>query len=502
MESQLTASVSLSAEQQRALNKQKRALRFNNEKYFRCHPELRHMIAAFLEALIEKKPDDVPTFAREFFGDTELAHKLGYQGWTRPPTPEGDEDLVGPSDAVTGMTGDDAQDLERLLIHLFTEADEDRSGFLDHNEFRQLMLTADLGLDKADINLLLAEADEDQNGNIAYAEFVPLAVEVVQTLRLKAKVRDRIEAVKKGAESADFTFNGMTRAEMEAALEAAFTTADVSSAGSLSRAEVKQMLRAPKLGLTKKQVQMLVAHVDDRPDHSLKEVLGLIDILQEAMVAMMQRQEIGTVGEELKTALGALGATRGTPTLVAVDQLKKLLSEKYPLLSLLQINAVMSEAPKDGAGLVRWPEFLPTAAMMVRGMIDPRAVEERAAVARRANFEPVELMDGKDAQMLHEMLMQLFKEHDNDGNGTLDKDEFEGCLTSTSLGFSQSDIAMLMQMADPDESGKVTYEQFAKLAYDVLLHVARERAISAAIENEAAEKMQAVAKGRAVRNKK
>ena len=37
---------------------------------------------------------------------------------------------------------------------------------------------------------MLAEADEDQNGNIAYAEFVPLAVEVVQTLRLKAKVKE------------------------------------------------------------------------------------------------------------------------------------------------------------------------------------------------------------------------------------------------------------------------------------------------------------------------
>ena len=61
----------------------------------------------------------------------------------------------------------------------------------------------------------------------------------------------------------------------------------------------------------------------------------------------------------------------------------------------------MSEAPKDGAsGLVVWQAFLPTAAMMVRGMIDPRAVEERASVARRANFEPVELMDGKDAQVM------------------------------------------------------------------------------------------------------
>jgi len=71
------------------------------------------------------------------------------------------------------------------------------------------------------------------------------------------------------------------------------------------------------------------------------------------------------------------------------------------------------------------------------------------------------------------------------------------------LGFSHADIQMLMQMADADDSGRVTYEQFTKLAYDVLLHVARERAISAAIEDDrqqgqaaAAEKLQAIHRGR------
>ena len=54
-----------------------------------------------------------------------------------------------------------------------------------------------------------------------------------------------------------------------------------------------------------------------------------------------------------------------------------------------------------------------------------------------------------------------------------------------------------MQSADVNEDGRVTYEQFTELAYDVLLYVARERAIQAAMEKDkAAEKMQAIAKGR------
>ena len=76
LESALTASVRLSDEQQAELNQHKRAVRISNEKYFRCHPELRSMVKGFMAALIERKPADVPTFAREYFGDTELARRL------------------------------------------------------------------------------------------------------------------------------------------------------------------------------------------------------------------------------------------------------------------------------------------------------------------------------------------------------------------------------------------------------------------------------------------
>ena len=54
MESSITVGpASLSDEQQKDLNKQKRAVRINNEKYFRCHPELRTMIKAFMAALAD-----------------------------------------------------------------------------------------------------------------------------------------------------------------------------------------------------------------------------------------------------------------------------------------------------------------------------------------------------------------------------------------------------------------------------------------------------------------
>ena len=38
--------------------------------------------------------------------------------------------------------------------------------------------------------MMIAEADEDESGMIEYSEFVPIACEVVQTMRLKERVAE------------------------------------------------------------------------------------------------------------------------------------------------------------------------------------------------------------------------------------------------------------------------------------------------------------------------
>ena len=140
--------VSLSMDAEKKLRQQKRALRVNNEHYFRAHPELRQMVAAFTSALLRDQPEDVELYAEQFFTNPELAHSLGLSGWTRPPTPppEDDDDLGGVdggggsdddgddfdedelSPDVGGTTEMSAIELEKLLIDLFHEADQDGSG--------------------------------------------------------------------------------------------------------------------------------------------------------------------------------------------------------------------------------------------------------------------------------------------------------------------------------------------------------------------------------------
>ena len=109
-------------------------------------------------------------------------------------------------------------ELENLLVDLFREADTDGSGSLDLAEFEKLMATASLGLSSSEVKLLLSEADENADGCVSYQEFVPLAVEVVQTMRLKARYDEYEEEVSEEYRSAAMMIVGLSADEVATAV--------------------------------------------------------------------------------------------------------------------------------------------------------------------------------------------------------------------------------------------------------------------------------------------
>ena len=504
----LTGRSALSAEQQTELNRQKRHTRLANEKYFRAHPELRVMLGTFMAELLEARPEDVHGFAAQFFADRGLALRLGFEGWERPETeapPAEEAEEEGPLAAVSG---DSVEDLEALLVNLFKEADVDGSGALDYKEFRAVMKTAQLGLSSDDVKHLLAEADEDGNGLIEYAEFVPLAVDVVQTLRLKAKVREQEAVLGDDARMlAMEMLNGLSKDELLELLKACFNEADKDASGALSRAELKRVLRSARLGLTEHQINLVMVNVDSDHDGALtfEEVGPLIyEIMLESTAEMLRAQSLDETGVEISRAFER--ADKGGDGVLEVKAAKKVLRKLFPGLSKLQLNAIVSEAPVNDDRLVMWAKFVPIAATMVAAMTDPRSIQERAELVARSNFEPVELMDGKDAEGLQQTLLALFRKYDTEGKGHLSPDQFTECLANTSLGLSAADVDVLLDMADADEDDRVSYEEFAKMAFDVLLYIARERAIIAAAEKEkkaaaaAATSVQKATRGRQARD--
>jgi hypothetical protein len=179
------------------MRKFKVALAINNEEYLRAHPELRMLLHGFVSALVEAKPDDAVAFASAWFCKHGLASALGLAGYDEggvglaAEAEEGaevelalsataDQEAVD-ADGTTGSTDD--RDLEAQLVAMFRQADLDRSGSLDHDEFLGVMRTASLGLTPAELRRLLAEADEDADGEVDY--------KVRRRRRLRSRARAR-----------------------------------------------------------------------------------------------------------------------------------------------------------------------------------------------------------------------------------------------------------------------------------------------------------------------
>ena len=330
---------------------------------------------------------------------------------------------------------------------------------------------------------------------------------MVQTLRLKAKVREQEAVLGDDARMlAMEMLNGLSKDELLDLLKVVLQRGRQGRVGRALARRAKRVLRSARLGLTEHQINLVMVNVDSDHDGALtfEEVRPLIyEIMLESTAEMLRAQSLDETGVEISRAFER--ADKGGDGVLEVKAAKKVLRKLFPGLSKLQLNAIVSEAPVNDDRLVMWAKFVPIAATMVAAMTDPRSIRSAELVAR-SNFEPVELMDGKDAEGLQQTLLALFRKYDTEGKGHLSPDQFTECLANTSLGLSAADVDVLLDMADADEDDRVSYEEFAKMAFDVLLYIARERAIIAAAELEkkaaaaAATSVQKATRGRQARD--
>ena len=85
--------------------------------------------------------------------------------------------------------------------------------YLDHREFKKVVssFSEELGLPNADVRRIMSEADENDDGYIEYHEFVPLAVDVIDTIYAK-RAFDAEKAARE-SEAVDVRLLAAARAE-------------------------------------------------------------------------------------------------------------------------------------------------------------------------------------------------------------------------------------------------------------------------------------------------
>lgn len=148
--------------------------------------------------------------------------------------------------------------LRKALYEVFDEADKDKSGALDYNEFKESFKRLSYGLNDNDIYTLIALADEDEDGKITWEEFVPIGIEAIKTFYARNKtMQNSKEIIKKLDKEALEKVYYREISKAWEILEKEFKKLDIHEEGKVTLFQLKKVLKTSNM-ITPKELNALV----------------------------------------------------------------------------------------------------------------------------------------------------------------------------------------------------------------------------------------------------
>ena len=429
------------------------------------------LLKDFTREVLREQPSDIYDYGAQYFADMNQRQVEAAQD-------------AQPVD-ITELSEEELHD---FILDLFLVADDDKNGYLDRKEFKTVLQSAEMGLTSKDIRSILEETDENADGVIEYREFLPMMVDLVAAMRAKRDAAEEKawdeEAARQDAE--DYLIHGMHPSELEALIKDIFHKADADGSGKLDRQEFKDCLRSADLGLTKKEINLLMSEVDLDGD-------GLVDfeefvpicfnILVERYKDHMMREDVDTSSDELEQLLLTYfeSADEDGGGYISQKKCKAALEEaSYDVLGLtrMQIVTIMSESGVDGQGRVDYKKFARSAATIIYNLMDNSKMSERVqAMQTLADTPGMDMLRGMDRETVCDIFEQAFLAADTDGSGTLDYGELYDLLQAIGTGelaLTDREISALLSVFDPNDDGEVTYSEFITTLFDTLIYLNRE----------------------------
>ena len=328
------------------------------------------------------------------------------------------------------------------------------SGSLTFDEFQQLMEQVELGISPQELRFVISEADENENGVVDYEEFVPLAVDLIQSFR--ARNRAKTIYSQRDVEVDELIMNMISTKELEKVanicLEKIYEI-DTKKYGLIRVPELKRCLNgiATLAGLKENEIamicQMLPKDQFDRCKYNTAPN-NFLEILSKVRFMTMKNAMIESSGSGLQKYL--LDLCREEEARISSDGHSKVVVKdshastgKIPFrgliniltnssrlsLSRLQVLVIMSEAHVQ-EGMINYFQFVPVVAKAIEIMFEPKALRQRAELIEKTDLSPEALLQGMHSEMFEQRLMTLFKSYDIDKSGDLDQNEFIACLES------------------------------------------------------------------------
>jgi len=384
-----------------------------------------------------------------------------------------------------------ADEQEAFITEIFMSADADGNGYLDRREFQEVLRSADLNLSKSDYRKIMIECDENDDGCIEYNEFVPFMVQVLQAFKAKDQLGEQMQKEEEEAtEMAEaILIKGMYQEEFLEQLGKSFLAADKDKNGVLDRKEFKTCLKFAVVGLTKREVNLLLSEADADMDGKIswqEFATKCYEIMVWHFTNEIMEDQRKFPANELEKDLLLMfeAADSDQAGLLHQNDIKTFLKEySYELLGLtdLQISVIFSESQPDKAGMVDYAMFARKASQLIFTFIDYDSQYKRTkAVINVSKASGSQLMRGLDKDKVMDLLTAVFLEADEDKTGTLSRNECFDALMTLGTGELQlrpKEIHALLSAMDEDDNGTVTYSEYVEFMYDVLCHLEREEYI-------------------------
>eukprot|EP00939_MAST-03C_sp_MAST-3C-sp1_P001269 g1269.t1 len=415
---------------------------------------------------------------------------------------------------------------------LFKDADEDGNGVLDAVEVRQIFraLASDLGLQSrtqvVDItNAVMKEADLSGDGLLNYEEFLPVALEIIESVFHKyrgekngcvtsssekknadtatprsvvAEVLDarcRLRAKRMKAEGV--LVNGMSKQDIAELTKDIFRGIDTNGNGVVEPSELRASLVKGGSGLSLSSelvegiMQTLKTDKDGNVSYSdfaplcyefLVEELAQNYVLEEddikSSVIYRKRAErlLRDMGEkEVEARLLNMFRAADADSNGAIDSGELILAiEKMELgFTTTDIGRVLESVGGVRAKL-EYAEFAPLAYGLLTEQIQNRIKDDDDV-----REEAMERIYGTIPQdQVVKMFEAVFDAADTNKDGTLSKEEMARCLRSSQIEFSDEDIRRITNISDLNGDGKIQLDEFMPVCYELTLEVAMSQVIA------------------------
>lgn len=326
-------------------------------KQFHVPPEFPDILKDFAREVLRNQPLNINEFAAKYFDC--LANGLP-------------ADLQDVGQATANDSGMSPVEVEQIIQDVFQKYDQDGNMYLDPNEFKNLMedLQQRLEFPKEEILRFLAEADMNDDGVIQYQEFIPIAVQIIQSMYAKKQLQYEKARLEQKAE--ELLVHGMTREELTDVISYLFQRIDQDQSGVLSKQEFVAALTSMELGLTRKEINTIMFQIDQDKDGriSYREFVPFaFDLLHKLTELRLLESELQS--DELALYLADLFKAKDTEMTgkLAVEDIRDLLHEAKLGLTKMQIYTVISEAEVTEDQQIFYSNFLPNCVSVVRSIL-------------------------------------------------------------------------------------------------------------------------------------